>query len=331
MIKSKKGKIIMASILVLAIIYLACAELTLQASLNPAFMERLDAFSSFTEKGYAEQVKSADIDENAKASSDETYAWLKEMAEDGWTKYQMESDEGFMLVASCFMQKGEAAKTAPWAMVLHGYTGWKEEMYPYAYNFYKAGYNVLVPDMRAQGESEGKYIGLGWADKADNLKWLSYITKNYPGSEIVIYGLSMGGAASLMLSADEALPSAVKCVIADSAFTDAKSMFKNKVHDWVGLPTFGLVDTAGLLLKLQGGYDLNDASALKAVAKAKVPILFIGGTDDKTVPISNLYALYEACSTKKEQLVISGAGHGQCADKEPELFYSSIFSFIDEN
>lgn len=49
-----------------------------------------------------------------------------------------------------------------WAVILHGYTGWKEEMYPFAYQYHEWGYNVVVPDLRCQGESEGDFIGMVW-------------------------------------------------------------------------------------------------------------------------------------------------------------------------
>lgn len=29
------------------------------------------------------------------------------------------------------------------------------------------GFNVLVPDLRAHGESEGEIIGMGWLDRLD--------------------------------------------------------------------------------------------------------------------------------------------------------------------
>lgn len=33
--------------------------------------------------------------------------------------------------------------------------------------FHQQGYNVLLPDARAHGQSQGKYIGYGWPERYD--------------------------------------------------------------------------------------------------------------------------------------------------------------------
>ena len=66
----------------------------------------------------------------------------------------------------------------------------------------------------------------------------------------------------------------------DCAYTDAYSMFGEKITEWFYLPAFPLVDSARLVLIARGGYDLYDASALRAVAQSRTPTLFIHGDQD---------------------------------------------------
>ncbi|MEE1531049.1 MAG: hypothetical protein UGE22_03420 [Clostridia bacterium] len=42
-------------------------------------------------------------------------------------------------------------------------------------HFSEKGYNVLIPYMRATGEIEGEYIGMGWLDKEDLKCWIDLI------------------------------------------------------------------------------------------------------------------------------------------------------------
>ncbi len=323
--KNRKNFIIALSVILL-LAYGAAAEIALQTALVPSFMEKLDEFSEFTEKGYGEMVYTEDIVENRKEQLSETAKWVQET---DYKKFAMDSDDGLQLIAAGFVQEDPSA---PWALMIHGYTGWKEEQYQHAFEYYKQGYSVLLPDLRAHGESEGKYIGLGYLDRGDLLKWMNAIRKLYPDTDWVLYGQSMGGSACVMLAGDPRLPDYVKAVVTDSAFCSPEELFKRKVMDWTGMYDFGIVSAAGLLAKPQAGYSFAEASAIKYAGNIRIPALFIHGSEDKTVLPSDLDKLYNACgSTVKKKLLIEGAGHVQAAEKDPELYYGTIFRFLKED
>ena len=58
-------------------------------------------------------------------------------------------------------------KSNKWAIVVHGYTSEGKKVSSYAKKYYDMGYNVLIPDLRGHGLSEGDYIGMGWDDRLD--------------------------------------------------------------------------------------------------------------------------------------------------------------------
>ena len=107
-------------------------------------------------------------------------------------------------------------------------------------------------------------------------------------------------------------------------------MFGDKVTEWFGLPAFPLVDSARLALRLRGGYDLLDASAVDAVSASHTPTLFIHGASDAMISVQMSEDLYEAAACPKELLVIDGAGHAQAQDKDPEAYYGSITDFLQK-
>ncbi len=322
---SRRTKCIITTVSVVFILYVILVNVLVSAALVPSFMRRLDKFQQITDKSISEQVHTQDIEVNSDSQLSETDAWLADCEA---IKYSMKNADGYNLIGMCFPADAE---THSWAVLLHGYTGCKEEMYRYAYWYHKRGFNVLVPDLRAQGESEGRYIGMGYTDAADVLEWIDRaVLKTDPEAKIVLQGQSMGAACALMMSGMTELPANVAAVVSDCAYTDAYSMFRYKIKDWFGLPAFPIVDSAAIALRLRGGYDLRMASALDAVRGDRLPTLIIHGNEDKLIPVSMAYELFNACAAEqKELLIIRGAGHAQAADKDPDAFYGAIGDLLD--
>lgn len=322
-IKRKKILITIAIILgILFVVYCALIYFLVSATLVPSFMEKLDAFEEISDKSYSEMVWTDDISVNRKEAIEATREWLKDV------KYELptiESSDGYKFVGTIFLQGEESSK---WALLLHGYTGWKEEMYQYAYWYYQNGYNILVPDLRCSGSSEGDFIGMGWTDHFDCMEWLKLIIERDSDAQIVLHGQSMGAATALIMTGDEQLPDNVVACVSDCAYTTAYEMFGQKCREWFHLPAFPFVDSAVLMLRMRGGYNLRDASAIDAVKKSSIPTLFIHGIDDAFIDVSMTQELYEAEAADKDILLVDGAGHAQSADKDPDGYYSAIDSFI---
>ncbi len=318
-----RTKIFIWVIAVLFVLYNVGVNMLISVALVPDFMRKLEAFDRVTEQSYSEMVQTDDISVNTQAARNEAKAFLEKA--DGF-KVKCTSDDGYELIAACFKQPEPEGK--PWVVLLHGYTGWKEEMYHYAARYYDRGFNILCPDLRCQGESDGDYIGMGWTDRADVLKWIDMILDPYPDADIVLHGESMGASCCLMLTGTD-LPENVRCVISDCAYSDSMSMFRKQLRDWFSLPDIGLIDTARIWLIIRGGYDLKKASALNEVAKSSTPTLFIHGDQDRIVPVGSAKDLFEACSAEKDMMIVEGAGHVQSCLKDPEAYYDKVFSFID--
>lgn len=313
-------------LLLLILVYIGGANFLVNAALVPSTMEKLEAFSRITEDSMEALVHTDDIEQQNQKAWDETREWAQSAH---GKKLTRETEDGYQLVAQeVFVPEGQE-ENHRWVLLLHGYTGWKEAMYPFAKWYNEKGWHVIAPDMRCQGESQGDFIGMGWTDREDNLLWLDYIVEQDPEAQIVIHGQSMGAACALMMTGDGELPDSVKAVVSDCAYTDAYSMFQEKMKEWFHLPTFPLLDTANLMLQLRGGYDLKDASALEAVKKSQTPTLFIHGDQDEMISVNMSRQLYEAASCPKELLIVEGAGHAQCQDKNPQAYYGAVEELLE--
>lgn len=236
------------------------------------------------------------------------------------------SNDDLKLKGYYFEAKVPTNKTV---IIAHGYTGKAKDMARFA-KFYqeKLGYNVLMPDARGHGESEGDYIGFGWHERKDYVQWINYIIKKKGmDSEILLHGVSMGGATVLMTSGEN-LPKQVKAIVEDCGYTSAEGVLEYQLKRMYNLPGFPIVNSTSLLTKLKSGYTFSEASALEQVKKAKLPIMFIHGEKDSFVPFEMVYELYKAANTEKELYVVPDAEHANAYDINPTLYEEKVTNFI---
>ncbi len=260
---------------------------------------------------------------NKQKSEEAVEAWLPIVKTDEIT---IKSEDNLDLWGKIYLQDNESDK---WGIIAHGYTSNSENIQSIALNFYNKGYNVLTPDMRAHGNSEGNYIGMGWLDRKDLLKWINYIVDLDEDSQVVLYGESMGGATVMMTSGEE-LPSNVKAIVEDCGYTSVFDIFKKELKERFGLPSFPILNAANLITNIRADYDIKEASALEQVKKSKTLILFTHGSNDGFVPVEMVYELYEAATCEKDILVIEGADHGAAPDVDPETYYNKVFDFLSK-
>lgn len=216
-------------------------------------------------------------------------------------------------------------------VMAHGYLGHAKQMGLYGEYYYEElGYNFFTPDLRGHGKSEGDYIGFGWHDRIDIIDWMNLLVDQFgPDTEIVMHGISMGAATVLMASGEE-LPGNIKVIIADSPYTSVHDLFAYQMKRMFHLPAFPVLQSTSLVSKAKAGYSLTEASALKQVEKADVPILYIHGDADEFVPTKMTNKLYENTASETEMLTIDGASHGEGFVIERELYLDKMNEFIDK-
>ena len=234
------------------------------------------------------------------------------------------SDDGLKLHGYMVRQDSDI-----WVIALHGYDDSGRVMAGLVGGFYARGYNLLLPDMRGHGKSEGDYIGMGWHDRLDVLQWIDYINQEFDKPQIIIYGASMGGSTAMMVSGEQ-LPANVRCIIEDCGYASVKEEFAYEADTMLHIPYYPLVWSASIVTRLCAGYSFEEASALEQVKKSETPILFIHGEVDTFVPVDNVYRLYEAADCEKQLLVVPGAQHASSMLKDYRLYWQTVYEFIDK-
>lgn len=188
------------------------------------------------------------------------------------------------------------------------------------------GFNILVTDMRAHGQSDGKYITYGNMECKDVLQWLDFLKEEQNTKSIILYGISMG-ASAVCYASDEIHDDRVKLMIVDCGFTSPYELEKHLLHSsGVSMWIMGFCYLAGnVIVKAKPKEQTTDH-----LKNSKIPALFIHGKDDVVVPLSQGERNYEACAANKDMIIVENAGHTVATVVGGDTVCLKILEFIDK-
>lgn len=216
------------------------------------------------------------------------------------------------------------------AILVHGIFGTHKDLQPQAKILLENGFNILAPDLRAHGETTGKEISMGNYEKDDVVLWIKEIVKRFgKNCQIVLLGISMGGA-TVLLTSGEKLPKNVKCVISDSGYSNARKELKYVINR-VLVPSFIILPQLNFFLKRLSFFNLNKTQPIQAVKTTKLPILFIHGNKDTFVPCKMSQEMFAVSNKEICKLeIFDGAVHIQSFATDNDKYISTLLNFINK-
>ena len=216
-------------------------------------------------------------------------------------------------------------------LLAHGYRSSKIVDFSLALGLYHdLGMNILLPDQRAHGNSEGKYITFGVKESRDMLSWVEYHNKTLGDIPLILSGLSMGASTMLFL-ADADLPANVKGIIADCGFTSPYEIIKSVFHRVVHLPATPTLWAADLFARVFAGFSLKEKDSRRTLRNSKVPVLLVHGEADGFVPCEMTRQAYAACKEPKELFTVKDADHGVSFLLAKERYVERVTAFLEKN
>lgn len=189
------------------------------------------------------------------------------------------------------------------------------------------GYNTLLVHQRGHGSSEGRTITFGIRERYDCAEWVRYACREFGAeTKIILAGISMG-ASTVLMASDVGLPDNVKGIIADCGFSSPKEILR-AVMKQMNYPVGITYETVKLGAKLFGRFDVEEYSALEAMEKCKIPVLFIHGDADYFVPCKMSKECYKACAAEKKLIIVKGAAHGISYCVDSALYEREVMTFL---
>lgn len=248
---------------------------------------------------------------------------LDELMKQPYEQLFITSHDGLRLAARYY----HADDDAPFVIMMHGYRAFGPNDFCGSFGiFKKMGWNILMPDERACGISEGSVVTFGVSERRDCTGWINLLIERFGKDiEICLFGVSMGSATVMMTLALDP-PENVKGVIADCGYTSPKEII-TCVAESLRLPAALLYPFARLGARLFGGFDPDSASAIDAVSRTDVPVLFIHGEEDGFVPFYMCGRLYDACNSEKYRLTVPDAAHAVSAAQDGKAYSAAVTAF----
>ena len=237
------------------------------------------------------------------------------------------SNDGLKLTA--FVIKTDSASQKGTVLLIHGMRSTKEKFLPISKILAKNGFNSIAVDLRAHGESEGKYSTFGFKERQDililldSLNAVEDLNKNFG-----IWGHSMGGATALQLMA---MDKRIQYGIIESSYAE----FKTTVYDYArGMSGFSIPFLNDYLIwraERMADFDPEKIDPKEYAKHITQPVLMVHGENDNRIKIEYAKKNFNNLkSSDKNFISIPEAGHSNIWEVAGEEYFSQVLEFLNK-
>ncbi len=191
-------------------------------------------------------------------------------------------------------------------VLFHGYADRKSSDLSEARALYDLGWAPVLVDLRGSGGSSGDTTSIGFYEAADVAAAVRFVRERFPQQPLVVWGASMGAAASLR--AVGALETRVDGLVMEAPFATLRSAVVNRFRT-LGVPTFGLVDLFVFWGGEQQGFNGFAHNPVEYAAHVHAPTVLMLGSRDDRVLMPEGRAIFEALAGEKQFEIFEGLRH----------------------
>lgn len=219
-----------------------------------------------------------------------------------------------------------ATKPKASAVLMHGIRSNRGQMVDRAEHLRSMGISTLIFDFQAHGESEGSIITLGHLESLDAQAAVSLMRESAPELPIVVFGVSMGGAAFLL-----ARPTIeVEALILESVYSDIETAISNRLSS--RLPGGELLTPllAGQI-KLRTGIAAASLSPVNEARRVVAATLVMSGDEDTKTSVVDTQLLFDSLPEPKQLALIKGAGHVDLEQHNVASYWAVVEPFLEQH
>lgn len=208
--------------------------------------------------------------------------------------------------------------------MFHGHGSKKSAILEEAKSFRTLGYNTLLIDFRAHGNSEGNTCTIG-ANESDDVKAAYDYLSQKGEKNITLWGISMGASAVSKAMNDYLLTP--NKIILEMPFGSLSDAVVGRVK-MMGLPA----QPISVLLTFWGGVEHGfwafNMKPTEYVKKIKCPVLVQWGKNDPRVSQKETNEVYANITSPKKLVVYENSGHQSLCANEHEKWVASVTEFL---
>lgn len=206
------------------------------------------------------------------------------------------------------------ARTNTWTVaprgtvfLLHGYGLAEFSMAPWAWRLAQAGWRCVLVDLRGHGKSTGKKIYFGLKESQDMSQLLDVLTnQGQLAPPVAAIGESYGAALALRW---KTIDPRVGQVVAIAPYGVLSNAVLNICHDYAGFLPRAVIRAGLKQLPVVLGIQGDDLDTTTVLARHPVTALFVAGTEDKVIPLTDMRTLFAEALPGSELIIVPGATH----------------------
>jgi hypothetical protein len=218
------------------------------------------------------------------------------------------------------------------AMLIHGYADAKVGAIAWAPVWHSLGFNLIVPDLRAHGESGGSVCTAGCMERMDLVRVIDELRAQKPEAtrRMVLFGASLGAAVAAATAIET---TDIAAVVMDSPYADFRRAAMAHM-DRIGAPGRFLQRQAIRLAEWLTRADYDSVRPADLIPQLQCPVLLIEAGNDSFLGPQDRDALQKGIAAHRPEAgpaqiwTVEGVEHLMAASADPQAYRRIIGQFL---